>query len=319
MNHETFRTRKERALALYDELFEGVDSIVLLDVPDYPNVGDSAIFLGLMNYFEDRSIEVKLATSIDTLNHQFTQQAQTIVLMGGGSFGGLYPVSDEHRMFAMNLMAKDSLFIQCPQSVHFVNQEYQLQIADAILALTNKRISVRDESSLDKLMSLGIEAKLLPDSSVFLTDEDLSRAAEKNMSKSVVYLVREDEEGLYNIASSVDRSWLTDKGALRLTRLLRKLGRYSEGIARLFNPSPNGWKKIARKRLDRGLRIIQNSEIVVTDRLHGMLLALQAGKKVIALDNSNMKLSRYANNWLKEEPNLLFVTSIAEAQAHIQN
>jgi pyruvyl transferase EpsO len=48
----------------------------------------------------------------------------------------------------------------------------------------------------------------------------------------------------------------------------------------------------------RGLDLVARGEVLVTDRLHGMLLALHAGRKVVAVDNSNRKLSAYHATWL---------------------
>ena len=308
---------RQKALRLYDQLFEGVSKIVLLDVPDYPNVGDSAIFVGLMNYFRHKGIDVEMASSIDTLNHKFTSQAETVVLLGGGSFGGLYPVSDEHRIFVMSLRSPDALFIQCPQSIHFVSDEFENQICEALAMLKNRRVSVRDKESQVRLSKNGIDAKLLPDSSIFLTPSDFALPDSKVIPGSVVYLVRQDGEALYEFAGSVDAKWLSDGILLRVTSKLRKLGRYADSIANLLNPTPRRWEKIARKRLERGRKILGNAEIVVTDRLHGMILALLAGKKVVALDNSNFKLSRYSQIWLDSEPNLLFVRSLDDVESII--
>ncbi len=43
--------------------------------------------------------------------------------------------------------------------------------------------------------------------------------------------------------------------------------------------------------------MLSSGETIVTDRLHAMLIGLQMGRSVIAVDNNNQKLSKYADTW----------------------
>lgn len=83
----------------------------------------------------------------------------------------------------------------------------------------------------------------------------------------------------------------------------------------VLNPSVRGWEKRLRSTLERGLRLVGSGEVVVTDRLHAMLLGLQAGRRVVAVDNNNFKLSEYARTWLADDPDLLFAEDLAHARA----
>ena len=318
MNEDTsLSVLREKAFSLYDQLFQGVSEVLLLDVPDYPNVGDSAIFLGLLNYFEDRKIAISAAMSIDTLSYKSVKKAQTIVLMGGGSFGGLYPISDEHRLLAASLLDSDSLYIQAPQSVHFVSDDFKDHITRQLKDVPRKRLSFRDQESVEILNSLNLESILIPDSSIFLDDSNLRKFGNSKVSNPAVYLVRGDQEGHHSSKDSVDTKWLTDDLILRLSSKIRKLGRYFEFVAVLINPSTKRWKRIAQRRLNRGLKLLEDADVVITDRLHGMLIGLHLGRQVVALDNTNFKLTRYKAAWLKDSPKLHFVNNMDETESAV--
>ena len=82
----------------------------------------------------------------------------------------------------------------------------------------------------------------------------------------------------------------------------------------LLNPSPQRWRHIAEGRLRRGVDLLSSGEVVVTDRLHAMLLALQMGRRVVAIDNNNHKLSKYASTWFGDtNPPLTFADDFTTA------
>lgn len=71
---------------------------------------------------------------------------------------------------------------------------------------------------------------------------------------------------------------------------------------------------LARERLRCGQKLLGDARILVTDRLHGVILGLQGGRTVVATDNSYGKLGRYANAWLSREPNLHLTDNIEDAR-----
>jgi pyruvyl transferase EpsO len=56
----------------------------------------------------------------------------------------------------------------------------------------------------------------------------------------------------------------------------------------------------AEQRVERGCLLLGAGRTVVTDRLHGVLLALHLGRRVIAVDNNYGKLSSYLDTWLTD-------------------
>ena len=66
--------------------------------------------------------------------------------------------------------------------------------------------------------------------------------------------------------------------------------------------------------MERGVRLLSPGETIVTDRLHAMLLALQMGRRVIAIDNANGKLTSYARTWFADgRAPVVFAEDLAHA------
>ncbi len=63
----------------------------------------------------------------------------------------------------------------------------------------------------------------------------------------------------------------------------------------------------------RALTFLSYHDLVITDRLHGVLLSLKLGIPVIAVDNDHGKISRYADTWLAKSDNLQICSSHAQA------
>jgi pyruvyl transferase EpsO len=54
---------------------------------------------------------------------------------------------------------------------------------------------------------------------------------------------------------------------------------------------------LALRRLTRGLALVGSGKVVMTDRLHGHLLALLLGRDNVLLDNSYGKLRSFYETW----------------------
>ena len=71
---------------------------------------------------------------------------------------------------------------------------------------------------------------------------------------------------------------------------------------------------LAAHRVGEAFASFGHSAAVVTDRLHGVILALLAGRPVAALDVRNRKVSRFVDTWLRDAPRCAAVyASPAEA------
>ncbi len=115
-----------RPLELLDRLLEGIDTVALVDYPEYANVGDSLIWLGQLVLFKRLG---KKIVYVDAIWHtdfaalrNVVEKGAAVIINGGGNFGTLWP---EHQRFRESLLQKfpAATIIQMPQSICFAGEE----------------------------------------------------------------------------------------------------------------------------------------------------------------------------------------------------
>ncbi len=79
-------------------------------------------------------------------------------------------------------------------------------------------------------------------------------------------------------------------------------------LASTFEPLANEW-------VDRGASLLKQGRVVVTDRLHGHILALLLGVPHVLLDNSTGKVRSTYDTWTSSSPNVAFAESSEDALA----
>jgi pyruvyl transferase EpsO len=70
-------------------------------------------------------------------------------------------------------------------------------------------------------------------------------------------------------------------------------------------------------RVRRGLNLLSEGEVVVSDRLHGVILGLLAGIPVVAIDNRIGKLSAFIRTWLLDCSGVVLAADLDEARHHV--
>ncbi|MDF9278733.1 polysaccharide pyruvyl transferase family protein [Arthrobacter sp. EH-1B-1] len=302
-------TMRKTAGKAYDSIYEDVSRLVFVDFPDYPNVGDSAIALGQFAYYRSRGLVVERCYCIGTLTPKVLESQIPVVINGGGNIAGFFDGIDAHRNDISSRLRGDTLLIQAPQSVHFATESAKKKFTEYFASRPALRMAVRDQQAVDALKGIIEDPLLAPDAV-----HHLGRIEAADPSQRVVILKRKDKESASkaDLESSVD--WLRDSASLRIGAFLRWKGKYVGRGAELLNLSPGGWERVAKRRLARGIQILAPGEVVITDRLHAMLIALQMGRRVIAVDNANQKLSKYANTWFQSaQPDITFASSFEQA------
>lgn len=319
------RTAVERLRAGLEQtvrpLVAGVDRFALIDAPNYPNPGDSAIYLGQLACFRALGLpRPRFVCDFRTYDRAEVAQrlgpSGTIMLTGGGSFGDLWPTAQALREEIVRSFP-DNPIIQLPQSIHFERGD-ALRRARALLnrhpGLT---LLVRDRRSLDIARNeFRAPSLLCPDMAFALGP--LARPVP--VERSVLWLLRTDKEALGDaspIESEARVDWL-DEPPMRLRALsyrligawrrkpLRRLARL--GLTRLYAP-------LAQRRLRRGLETLASAQVVITDRLHGHILSLLLGIPHVVLDNSYGKLSSFHDTWMTEVDDVHWAASPAKALA----
>lgn len=287
---DELQRRTHLALA---RLHRGIDRLVLTDFPDYENIGDSVIALGQAEFWRQEGIRVEATYSWRTLSPRVFESAIPVAIQGGGNFGGLYPQHSEHRYRLAEHLRPDTELLQLPQSVHFGSDADRDAFATRMATRRRLRLAVRDTTSLGVVSPFVPSAMLAPDSVHMLGHLEAAPP-----TRAVVHLLRRDQESALRVGHEEAIDWPAITFADRLRQRLRRT--FVEGaVTRTMNRSTERWFADAAERLATGVSLLSPGETIITDRLHAMLLALQMGRRVVAIDNANGKLTSYAATWFE--------------------
>jgi len=258
----------------------------LVDFPDHPNVGDSAIWLGEIAMLRDIGAGdpayVCRWDDFDEAAFRAACPTGPILIHGGGNLGDVWT---HHQRFREMLLTRfrDRRIVQLPQSIHFRDAANRDHFAAIVKGHPDFHLFVRDEASLAQARRhLGCPVELAPDSAFGLGT--LPRAVAPDCD--ILMLLRSDSEraarddtGLRALPGAVALDWLTEDAVTATDPTAR-----------------------AQARVARGLDLLSRGERIVTDRLHGHILALLLGIPHVILDNDYGKVAAYHAAWTAASP-----------------
>ena len=252
---------------------------------DHMNLGDHAISHATMKYVSNILPEVQVVQIPEEECYSSLKQMKRnirskdfIILQGGGNFGDQYYYTEQIRRTYIKKF-KHNYIILFPQTMHFTDSkrgEKELKLSQKIYKKNkNLVLCAREEVSFGKMKKLfpHNNAQCCPD--IVLSLEDV-RLKEECRSGALI-CIRNDIEGTL------------DNDTRQI--LIKKIcGVYNE-ITELDTVCS---KKISSQDREEVLREIWKNfssvELVLTDRLHGMIFAAITGTPCIVLDNTNHKV-----------------------------
>ena len=281
----------------------GEAPFALVDFPDHPNVGDSAIWLGTTMYFRHRrGLGPRYVASGEAFSEAALRRSLPggpIFIHGGGNFGDLWP---RHQEFREHLLERfrDREIVQLPQSIHFDDPARIARTARVVARHGNFKLFVRDRPSYDFAAAhFDCETSLCPDMALFLGP--LARASPE---VDVLHLRRTDKERALGQATPGSgytfrvADWLGESSiSLEAAKLLRVLRELAGGRRDRLALRSARYDTAAGARVRRGCGLLSSGRVVVTDRLHAHILCLLLGIPHAVLDNSYGKLARFLDAW----------------------
>jgi exopolysaccharide biosynthesis predicted pyruvyltransferase EpsI len=303
------------------------EPVALLDFPNHMNVGDSAIWLGERALL--RSLGVPVAYACDQRGYvpEHLRAALgaggTILLHGGGNFGDLYPRHQALRERVVRDFPEHGI-VQLPQTIDFEDERRLRAAGELFRSHERFTLLVRDALSLERYgPALARDVRLCPDSAFCLGA--LGRRGE---GRGVLWLARADDEARRDgaaigpggtagaagevgaggpvVPEGVRRSdWPSLPAAWRRRRLLSRGLSFATSSAppvgaRLWRPASGLFDRLAAERVAAGSALLSSAGAVVTDRLHGHILALLCGVPHVLTDNRTGKVRRFHDAWTRD-------------------
>ena len=317
----------------------GVEEVALWDFPAHGNRGDSAIWSGEVALLRRLNVSVRtdlvcssfvpvaaapacdgwLEDEGQKLRRAFPPSStRALVLHGGGNVGPEYPPYEEFRKNVVETFGRDYRIVLMPQTVTYADEA--ASSLNFWRAAANATLLGRDARSRELLHvhacggGVFCQAALAPDAAFALTS-----VAPSPSEREVLWLARGDAER----AQTVDRAAMAAAAADVSIRWDDLQPGEGPGDVEAFCSDEGHCvlddllgepHLLAAHRVGEAFASLGHSAAVVTDRLHGVILALLAGRPVAALDVRNRKVSRFVDTWLRDAPRCAAVyASPAEA------
>jgi len=304
----------------------GANRFVIVDVPDHPNVGDSAIFLGeydfIKAHYPNASISIVDHRSYSSGQYKLLENADCIFFHGGGNFGDLWM---RHQNIRLKIMEQFShkILIQFPQSIHFDTTEVLEKTKTTIANCQSFTFFARDIVSQQfAIDNFECEVKLTPDMAFCM-----NKIKRHSSEQDVFCLLRVDKERLLdnsekirekiennNLTFSID-DWVVEGAPAKaklnkfLCRLIKKLPSLNFFIQPIYEKLRVAY---AKDNVERGITLLSKGDVVITDRLHAFILSTLLGIENYVFDSRGGKVGNFHNTWSKSFKGSKLVTEVNE-------
>lgn len=313
------------------DVLAGARRVALVNFPNHGNPGDPGLWLGTHSLLKSLGVRVVYEAAPWSLDLEALDRVigdAPVLINGGGNFGDLYAGQQEARM---RLIAgwTGRRVIQLPQSVEFENPDNATPVAEAIRAHGAFTMMVRDRRSQEASRALlGLDPVLSPDH-IFGLAPLTSTAA---VTRDLLWMVWPEGAREFTPQSQpVDPpAWVHvedwhagaalaherfDPGgriAFRINRAFE--ARWSSAAVRRAWPLLSAtFSPLAHRWLDRGVDLVASSKVLVTNKLHGHLVAALLAKPHVVMDNSYGKVAGALETWTRDLPGVHVARDGSEA------
>ena len=278
-----------------------------VDIPTHGNVGDLLIMHGTLAFFRKKGLKPKTIAPHDAFDPRWIAPGDVVVFHGGGNFGDLYPCFHQLRERIVHGHGENRIVI-LPQSLHFSSEDGMARSARIFRTHDDVHLCVRDRISMQLAQQFTDQVYLLPDMAhqLYPMPQGLMDAA------GTLRISRVDDEAIPDEAvggtarvGAIHIDTLTDWPQFVGERE-RRIGLFRRFYGAFFR---RGMGRMANRILSRlwiiysgwlvkdAARLFARHQTIVTDRLHGHILACLLDRRSIVLDNSYGKNSRYVQTW----------------------
>lgn len=278
------------------------NSVLLLMTPEHGNLGDHAIALAEIEilkrceipFIEITGFHLEVLKRYDSLN---IMNGSVILINGGGNLGTLW-VDVEY--LQREIMEKNpaSIITIMPNTIYYENSDWgrrELERSKEIYnAHPNLTIFAREKISYDYMKSLYRDVRLVPDMVMSLRKDNrrmqrtgcllcLRSDCEKTCSEEQEAIIRRQAESIFG--KNVQDTDMVEGNHISLAERSMALEKKFDEFA--------------------------SAELVITDRLHGMIFAAITGTPCIVVNSKSPKL-RGCYEWISNLDYIRFADDVAQ-------
>lgn len=286
---------------------------IIMGVPYHGNLGDSMITMAeeeiLKKCFPECELNSIAEDNLDICCQKakkYISNDTVIFLQGGGNIGDIYKNCEKGRRKVIEKFPNNKIII-FPQTCYFSNTESgkaELERTKQIYnAHNNLVIMAREEKTYEFMKENFKNAKIYLTPDIVMT---LEKASNKKR-QGVLTMLRNDKEKSIN-----------EEETVKIQKILQKRFNdiYSSDMSMGHLDIHNVGGKYKEKLLEDKLNEFQTSELVITDRLHGMILSAITETPCVAIGNFNYKVAS-SYKWLSHLPYVTFCSQLENIQQDI--
>ena len=270
-------------------------NIVVFLGADYGNLGDVAItesqILFLKEHFPDSNIvEIPISKTFYMFKSvkKNLKKGDIITLIGGGHISDLYEGIEQQRRFIIKKM-KDYIIISFPQTIYFTDTRQGEKSKRKTINIYKKHprlyLCAREKKSYQFLKDNFNESKifLVPD---IVLSKTIPISEQRGKREGIILCIRRDKESA--LSNSNIKEIIKSIGEENFTFTDTQINKNKMSL------------DLRRKELRKIIDLFLKSQLIITDRLHGMILSAITNTPCLAIDNKNGKVSGVYNLWLKK-------------------
>lgn len=302
----------------YSEVIKKMNSskrekrIYIFGIPEHGNLGDQAIAHAEIEYFKTQfdSYEViEIPSKMVKLKlkplKKYIKNEDIICLHGGGYLGTLWPDEEEMARSVIQNFPNNKIIV-LPQTIFYSNSKLAQKSLKLSIEIynghSNLHLCAREKKTYNAFKQYYPKANivLVPDIVLYLnkSESTLNR-------KGVLACFRTDKE------SSIDNE--IKKTVKKIINKMNMDLSYTDTTVKRSITKDSRISELEKK-----FDEFKSSELVVTDRLHGMIFSAITGTPCVALNNKSGKV-KGVYFWIKELKYIQFVDNSNNLENAIRN
>ena len=306
--HEWIETLKERWRYCNYLSYPSGCKYYILGTPEHTNLGDSAIVLAEILFLEKCGIDKRRIKEITTEEFKRYRDivkkrigiSDIIMLHGGGNMGDQW-ISEELLRRDMLNMFEENRIILFPQTLYYSDTNTgQCEEKKSIPYYSRGNITIvaREHLSYRRIKDLYPNSDVLITPDIVLSVDKRAFGIFEQTRKGVLLCLRSDAEK----AISSEEHKAIESFLIKQKCCFETTDMYSDCAIT---------KKNRKDCIKRKMNEFAAAELIITDRLHGMIFAAITETPCIVFNNCNHKVEG-TYEWIKYLPYIRFVNSVEE-------
>lgn len=281
------------------------NQIYIFLAADYGNLGDVAITYAQTKFLNENSgfqvIEIPISQSLEGLwfVRRHIKKGDIVTTVGGGNLGDLYDQIEYIRQLVVRFFPENRI-VSFPQTFDFSETKEGIKALKIAQNVYNRHrdfhMVAREETSFKLMKQYFPKANPILTPDIVLT---LNQSISSKERKGAVICMRKDNE---KFLSPEQNQFVIDQ----IHERFNEVEYYDTHINK---------DKLSTEDRDLELKTIwekfKGAELVITDRLHGMIFCYITNTPCLVFQNNNHKV-RETYHWIKANPSVHLVTEFSD-------